>query len=174
MEIRRLNLSSPIRALYYSDAKSFGNYVIGAISENNEKAEEVAEELPSLLHCRIERPDYGFYKVDWFYSEAPLDSVIEVRLCVDRGFCIGLLLCYEKFSRTLGQYRLDKVADYVLHPKWVGYKQERNLSAKPPTSHVKITFLKDVSGSSEYELLSMVGTIVWWFGKGRSEVTLVP
>ncbi|TLD29928.1 hypothetical protein E2P81_ATG06581 [Venturia nashicola] len=160
MEIRRLNSSSPIRALYYSDAKSYGNYTIGAISEKNKNVEEAVEEVPSLL-CRIERPVYGFTKMDWFYSEAPLDSVIEVRLCVDRGFCIGLLFCYEKFSRTLGQYKLDKVADCVSYPTLVRYKQERNLSAEPPTSHVKITSLKeDVPRSSEYELVSMGGTIV--------------
>jgi hypothetical protein len=114
--------------------------------------------------------------MDWFYAQAPLELVHGVEIC-GTGFCIGLLLHYNGFERTIGQYRLDKLSteDCVSNPLWIEYTQERDrLTA---TSHAKIKFWDHMpEGRSKrcYEnVQKMVGVMTCWVRRDRFEVSIV-
>jgi hypothetical protein len=96
-----------------------------------------------------------------FYSEAPLEGVIQVQSCLDMGRCIGLLLEYERYSQTVGEFRYDKdISDYFYQPCSIGLIQEQHNSA----SRVHIEFSKEVAGpdrTGENHMQPMRGIIVW-------------
>ena len=99
----------PVHALYYSAANTIGNWIVGAIADGGDKNKGVNAAKPPWPEYRSHRP-YGFVSnsLEWFYSEASLELVEQVQLCVDQGFCVGLRLQYEKFDKALGHYKLDK------------------------------------------------------------------
>ena len=43
-----------------------------------------------------------------YYLEAPLEGLAKVQMCMDGGYCLGILLDYGSHSRTVGQYRYDR------------------------------------------------------------------
>ena len=126
----------PIHALLYSDPNTFGNFTVGAFPQRT-KEDNTSVSEPILPQYQLDRPIYGRSSFDWYYSDAPLRSVVQVQLCRDQGFCIGLLLHYAGSAPlAVGQFRFDKVAGCVCDPKSIQYMVQRNESA--PFAQVRI------------------------------------
>jgi len=163
----------PVHALYYSAANSAansvsGNRIVGAITDEGDKSNTATPRWPLY---RSHRPYSYTWKQEWFYSEASLESVERVWLCIDEGFCVGLRLQYEKFDKTLGHYRLDKEsAEYFDEPQWGSFTQQRD---PPGNSYVKISFSKQKPENTDWNIFRMTGIMCWWFGMRGSEITLV-
>lgn len=108
---------------------------------------------------------------DLFYSEAPLDGVIQVQLCLDKGQCIGLLLQYEKYSQTVGEFRYDKeISDYFHQPCSIILTQHESASS------VQIEFSKEVAllnRTEDNDIQPMRGIIVWWYSRNMSVVSII-
>ncbi|KAE9986980.1 hypothetical protein EG328_004112 [Venturia inaequalis] len=167
--------SGPVRALFYSDPQVYGNQIIGAIPQYAcNDASYIFEATPPSY--RSSMPMYGSSKFDWFYSEAPLSSVVQVQLCVDKGFCIGLLLRYENLDlRTLGEFRFDKAIDCIYNPRSILCIQQRKESNE--TSNIQIEFSslepRIFQKTTDHQVYGMDGIMVWWFGKERSEIKIL-
>ena len=156
----------PVYALYYSTTDTAGNPVVGAIVDEGDESNAVPPRWP-LYRC--DRP-YGIGgKVEWFYSEASLESVQRVQLCVDEGFCVGLRLEYEKFDKTLGHYRLDKESECFDEPQWGAFTGHRTSAGN---WRVKISFSRHKPQNTDWNIFQMTGIMCWWFGPGGSGITL--
>ncbi|RMZ73058.1 hypothetical protein GMOD_00009568 [Pyrenophora seminiperda CCB06] len=115
-----------IQAFYYSDPSKAYNHVVGTIPTTH--ASSGQQEIPTLPNSpsyQTAAPgDLGMCVQDWHYSDAPLTGVNRVRLCMEGEYCIGLLLQYDKYDRTVGQFRYDKdIFDYLFKPAYVALKQ---------------------------------------------------
>jgi hypothetical protein len=168
--------SDSICAFYYNDyhARPY-NHVIGAIPAINERSVAV----PAFPIYRTAVPGYGLFPDEWFYSEAPLDGVVRAQLCIDRGFCIGLVLQYESCSRSVGQFRYDKnISEWFQQPFQIGVVHERDRL----TSKVRINFVTTEpatgTGTSESvqpeSIYQMTGVLVWWYAKEISDIKILP
>ena len=162
----------PVHALYYSPTDTVGNPIVGAITDEGDKNKCVNAATPPWPHYHSPRPyGYGGEKLQWFYSEASLESVKRVQLCVHEGFCVGLRLQYEKFDKTLGHYSLDKEsAECFDEPQWGCFTEQRDSAGN---SHVKISFSRHMPKNTDWNIFRMDGVMCWWFGPGRSEITVV-
>jgi len=161
----------PVRAFYYSVCDAPGDQVVGAISEGGGDKCLNATKPPWPLY-RTHRPiwDQGM-KTDWFYSEASLELVERIQLCVSDGLCIGLRLQYKEYDRILGQYRLDRESEESFdNPQWGSFIQLRTLVGN---SGIQITFSQHMPTNIGWNTFRMSGIMCWWFGRGRSEISLV-
>ena len=172
--------SASPRALYYSDPGMLDNHTIGAIPTVQENQRAAPPQLPSYRtdmggFDRMPRGDPNW--TDYFYSEAPLDGVVQIQECVNEDSCIGLLLHYETCSRVLGQFRFDKVAaDYSYYnPRWFVYLKEGDESTL--LSEVDFRFYADKQNAPaelrEY-LEPMAGFMVWTFGRFGANIYTFP
>lgn len=162
----------PVHALYYSADNTVGEWIVGAIAGKGDKNNCINAAIPRWPLYRSPRP-YGFVtdKLQWFYSEASLESVERVQLCINEGFCIGLRLQYEKFDKTLGHYRLDRESmECFDNPQWGGFTEHRDSAGN---SRVKILFSRHEPKNTDWNIFRMAGVMCWWFGPGRSEITVV-
>jgi hypothetical protein len=147
------------------------NHVVGAIPSLDEQSLAI----PSFPTRRTGMPDHGLSIIEWCYSEAPLDGVVQAQLCMDGGFCIGLLLQYQTCSRSLGQFRYDKdISEWFHSPSWISIVHERG----PLMSKARIDFVTMGSGEGVHP---MTGIMVWWYakdditdGKDISDVRILP
>lgn len=165
---RTLISLQPVHALYYSAANATGNRIIGAIPEEGKCLNEAELSWPQY---RNNRP-YGYKgeKLQWYYSEASLESVERVQLCVEHGFCIGIRLQYKEFDKTLGHYRLDRESECFDNPQWGTLIEHRDSAGN---LHVKIKFSKYMPKCEDCKVFRMAGVMCWWFGPGRSEVAVL-
>lgn len=106
-------------------------------------------------------PVPGSWRRDLYHSEASLEAVEEVRLCLDEKDCIGLFLQYEKHSTTVGQFREDKdTSQFVSKPRYIA------ISPVLGEEKFRIFFSNErPQGLDESTFQEMVGHIVWWYGR---------
>jgi hypothetical protein len=159
--------SNSVSAIYYSDPRTIRNYTVGAMPTlSREETNHLA--TPDFPAYRTEVPAYGLRAYEWFYSEAPLEGVVQAQLCVDKGFCTGVLLQYKDCTRTVGEFRYDKASGCFNEPYWISLIQEQHNSK--PRVHVEFLDTDKTNGNS---LHAMSGILVWWYGKEISVVTIL-
>ncbi|KAF1346343.1 hypothetical protein EJ07DRAFT_160537 [Lizonia empirigonia] len=158
--------SSPVRALYYSDPSTNFSYVRRPCYAN--KTEHAAS--PEFPTYKTEVPGHGLHTAEIFYSEAPLDGVVKVQSCHDRGRCTGLFLQYENYNQTVGEFRYGNgELEKFDRPCSIGLYQVQQAG----TTCLCIKFSADLS-SLEDGMQPMSGFIVWWYGKDVSDVKILP
>ena len=136
--------------------------------------ETAAPPKPPVPHYRIPPPNYCLSSCDWIYSEAPLEGVAYARLCLDNDFCIGILLHYGTWTRTLGEFRFDKVISArILEPRWLQYSQERDRLNAKSRIRMHLGGSEDMKKSEEYSSRPMIGWCVWWYGKDKSDIAIL-
>lgn len=177
----RLLAEEPVTGIYYSDPQMQGNFSVDAIPMITRPS---PQEAPGECISRImpeypaEPPSYGLATSSWFYSEASLEGVLLVDMYIEGQCCLGLLLNYGKYSRTVGQFKSSEKSQKIcINPRWLEYVQGKDEFAG--TSYVKIRFPEEevttlqVSQGEHYFLTPMRGTIRWWYGEKRSDVQVV-
>lgn len=163
--------AGPITALYYSDTRTTCKQIVGALDNHGQKSVASGTiDLSSLLP-RTARPfEPGGDKLVWFYSEAPLQSVQRIRLCIVEDSCIGIRLQYKEFDITLGQYRVDKKSEKCFDdPQWVKYTTE--CDNQSGTTRTELAFSRSKPSLDGW--FRMAGVMTWWFRPGRSEINIV-
>ncbi|KAF2793658.1 hypothetical protein K505DRAFT_337608 [Melanomma pulvis-pyrius CBS 109.77] len=161
--------SSPVSALYYSDPSTSFSQIMQP--HTIKRVEHPAQlEFPTY---RTPVPGHGMDTCELFYSEAPLEGVIQVQSCWDTGRCIGLLLQYERYSQTVGEFRYDKtISDYFHLPCSIGLTQKEHDS----TSYVHIEFSKEIAqldSTGDDQMMPMRGIVVWWYSRNMSVVSII-
>lgn len=125
---------------------------------------------PEFPIYRTEVPGQVLLATELFYSEAPLDGVVWVQSCHDRGRCTGLFLQYENYNQIVGEFQHDKgKLEKFEQPCSIGlYQVQQN----GPTS-LCIEFSTDLSSLGD-GMQPMSGVIVWWYGRDVSDVQILP
>jgi len=160
-----------VKALYYSDPWLPG-FIIGAqpyskwLSSNH----EISPQFPVY---RTPLPGFATYAYNMYYSEAPLEDLVSIQACMDNGYCLGILLHYGNYSKTVGQYRCDREISDLYEPNCIGLLQVRH-EGKP---QIRLQVLDEISPQSEPAdpILRLThGILVWWHSKDVSSVSIVP
>jgi hypothetical protein len=126
--------------------------------------------LPEFQTYKTEVPEYGLPTAELFYSEAPLDGVVRVQSCYNKGQCTGLFLQYENYNQTIGEFQYGKgELEEFDRPCPISLHQVQQAE----TSTLRIAFSTDLS-SLEDSMLPMSGFIVWWYGKDVCDVQILP
>ena len=163
--------AGPVSALYYSDPRTTSGQIVGAFGYEGQESVLSAPARSPLPSPRTPRPfESTGDKTVWCYSEAPLQSVQRVHLCVDGGVCIGLRFEYKDFDITLGQYRLDKESEQCFdNPQWGSVTKEYDNQS----GNNRVTMEFTSSKPSLDGWFRMAGVMTWWFRPGRSEIHIV-
>jgi len=106
-----------------------------------------------------------------YYSEASLEGLVRVQLCMDMRYCIGILLHYETYSKTVGQIRYDKEIRDFLDPCSFGLAQERHDTN--PRIQLQVFDERSTEEIKNLYLRLLGGTIVWWYGTDMSVVSIL-
>lgn len=158
--------SSPVHALYYTEPSTDFSYMRRPYFAN--KIEHATS--PEFPTYRTEVPQQGLLTAELFYSEAPLDGVVRVQSCHDRGRCTGLFLQYENYNQTVGEFQYGKgKLEKFDQPCWIGlYQVQQN-----GITSLCIRFSTDLSSLGD-GMQPMSGVIVWWYGRDVSDVKILP
>jgi len=127
---------------------------------------------PRFPTYRTPAPRCNIFMNNKYYSEASLEGLVRVQLCMDAKYCIGILLHYKIYSKTVGQFRYDKDISEFLDPGSFGLVQEQHRT----NPRIRIQLLDEHSDEEtkrQYLCLTK-GSIVWWYSKDVSSVTLFP
>jgi hypothetical protein len=156
-------------ALYCSDPR-LPYFVVGAAPFIPAEKMEILT-TPQFPSYRVPFPRYLMFRYNMHYSEASLEDLIQVQLCLDAKYCIGILLHYETYSRTIGQFRYDKEISDFLKPGTFGLAQEQHETNPRIRIQLFDEHLSEDIKSLYIQLLK--GDIVWWYGRDISIVTLL-
>jgi hypothetical protein len=157
-----------ICALYCGDSR-LPHSVIGAVpSLSSEEIEKLSP--PPFPSYRTTFPGYVMFGYNMHYSEASLEDLAQVQLCMDAGYCIGILLHYKTYRKTVGQFRYDKEVSDFLKPCSFRLVQEQH-ETKP---RIRIQHFDERSTeiTRSLHLRLTKGNMVWWYSKDVSVVTL--
>ncbi|KAF1357804.1 hypothetical protein EJ07DRAFT_157494 [Lizonia empirigonia] len=160
-----------VNALYCSDPR-FPRSIVGAQPQYHAASPNPLVP-PNFPTYRTPFPGFVTYFYNMYYSEAPLEGLVKVQVCMDDGYCLGILLDYGSHSRTVGQYRYDRKISSAYEPNCIGLIQERHVS----NPRIRLRILDEKSPQSETrdpDLRLMHGIIVWWYGKDISFVNVLP
>ncbi|KAF2785760.1 hypothetical protein K505DRAFT_368832 [Melanomma pulvis-pyrius CBS 109.77] len=170
--------SSSLSALYYTDFDTSPHtYVVGAVPALDEQSLAV----PALpIYQTV--PYYGLRVSDLSYSEAPLSGVVRAQLCMDGGFCIGLVLQYESCSRSVGQFRYDKdISEWFQQPSTIGIVLKEEGERRKFTLQANIRFdapgptgIGSSEGDQTESVYSMTGVLVWWYKDKVTDIRIRP
>jgi hypothetical protein len=156
-------------ALYYSDPRLPHSVVGAAPCISSEETEKL--HAPQYPTYRVPLPRYLMFQYNMHYSEASLKDLIQVQLCMDAKYCIGVLLHYETCSKVIGQFRYDKEISDFLEPHTFGLAQEQHET----NPRVRIHHFDERSTADTKSLFVQLieGDIAWWYSKNISIVTLL-
>jgi hypothetical protein len=158
--------SFPVHALYYSDPSANFSYM-----RRPHYANKMGHDtLPEFQTYRTEVPRQGIFNAEKFYSEAPLDGVVRVQSCHDRGRCTGLFLQYENYNQTVGEFQYGKgKLEKFDQPCSIGLYQVQ----QDGTTSLCIKFSTNLSSLGD-GMQPMSGFIVWWYGRDVCDVKILP
>jgi len=111
---------------------------------------------------------------EWYYSEACLEDLIEVQLCMKQSKsklqCIGMLLRYsDGHLRSLGQWRFDS-AHVAIKPAGCLYICTQLAGNKSYVHYVGLE-KSEISGPEEvWHKISVHDTLSWWFNAEQTEI----
>jgi len=152
-----------ICALYYSDPHLNHHVVCAASSlllgELDRLHSPHSPTYRTPLHMEERFPD------TMYYAEASLKGLFRVQLCMDVEYCIGILLHYETYSKTVGQVRYDKdIRDF---PNACSFRLVQEHHDQNPQIHVRVFDERSTEETKNSCLRLVDGTIVWHHGKLR-------
>jgi hypothetical protein len=159
--------SDSIQTFYYSDYNTTRNHVVGAIPHVAFDEHEHRAPPRNPIYYAMPRSD-SMIPTETYYSEAPLSGVHKVRLCMEGDYCIGLLLQYDSYSRSVGHFRYDKIIRY--HPDKPSYIAVRE-SRQDNKVSVHVEFPNEPIVRAGYHCQPMIGRIVWWYSREISDVS---
>lgn len=158
-------------ALHYSDAR-LPDSIVGATPYRSAESLGHLTAPPYPTH-RTPFPGFVIHEYDMHYSEAPLDGLVQVHVCSDAGYCLGILLDYGNYSTTVGQYRYDKEISDAYEPHCIELLPEPHVSN--PRVRIRTRREETIWGETKHPILRLThGVIVWWFGKDVSVVNIRP
>jgi hypothetical protein len=114
----------------------------------------------------------------WHYSEACLDGLTQLQLCVDRSHpnspCIGVLLTYsDGHFESLGQWRYDFAADVVRPASRFCICTVRE-EKRSYVRHVRLDKGESSKSEEVWYDVSVHDTLSWWFNSKNAEIFIKP
>jgi hypothetical protein len=96
---------------------------------------------------------------------------------MEGDYCVGILLQYDDFHRTVGQFRHDNdkvMFEYLFTPAYIALNQRKH----DGRNLIRIEFYEHAMGPNGIaleQLHEMAGSIIWWYGTGgASAVSFLP
>ncbi|KAF2022057.1 hypothetical protein BU24DRAFT_417703 [Aaosphaeria arxii CBS 175.79] len=164
---------SSVCALYYryphsvsSDAGAFPNHSF----KNSKQMDTSLFPMP-----QSPAPNHRSFDDSSYYTEASLQGLLHVRLCLDDDYCLGMEFDYGHYCVAVGQFRYDKVTTDPLVPNAIGLMHVEFQS----NPRVRIRYFNESSSGPEearscQRLDGGEGTITWWHCRDASTFSFVP